>query len=463
MSFLRRVILHRNLRRALVATLITLLCTTAVAQQRRRQKTPRAIGLVEWPAKGKPVLVPIAILIDGRFYDASIYMADPLPMALETGTVYEVEKSGEPVGFATLDGGISSNGTWIGAAKYQTKEAAQAPATPKQSSPAVRPDPEEGPPRLHKGGTKTADKPAASPDEKKQPASSDTKSTANTNDNDRPRLKRPNEEQQPAAPPSANPPAQPANASVASPAGSDSDPDVAGRPRLRRGKPAQITAESPAPEVARTSTTSTAPRGHQAQKAAPVKIMAAISDAGGPEPRSFVAVGSEQPSPKMRSGMEDLAKAALQKYAAAHGGSTAGSLEDEDIRAFDLTLTNQATVVLMASAHAAPSQPVPHRTAQRQAAPDSTAPVDPSLTFWVTIVARENYNGDLRLLQAWTTDSKHLDAYPRMELIDALDADGDGRGELLFRAVNDLGRSFVIDRITADQVVALYDSGDLQR
>jgi len=93
--------------------------------------------------------------------------------------------------------------------------------------------------------------------------------------------------------------------------------------------------------------------------------------------------------------------------------------------------------------------------------PPPPVPAASDLTFWVTIVARENYNGELRQLQAWTTDSKHLDAYPRMELIDALDADGDGRGELLFRAVNDLGRSFVISRVTADQVVALYDSGEL--
>ena len=50
-----------------------------------------------------------------------------------------------------------------------------------------------------------------------------------------------------------------------------------------------------------------------------------------------------------------------------------------------------------------------------------------------------------------------------MELIDAIDADGDGRGELLFRAINDLGRNFVISRVTADQVVPLYDSGALQR
>ena len=462
MSRLRRVILHRNVRRALAAILCTtLLCATAVSQQRRKQRTPRAIGLVEWPAKGKPVLVPIAILIDGRFYDASIYMADPVPMALETGTVYEVEKSGEPVGFATLEGGLNSNGNWIGAAKYQTKEAALAP--PKKTAPAFRPDPEQGPPRLRKGGAKAEEKTADKSADKTLPAPTDTQTTATGGDDDRPRLKKPKEEQQPAAPPAnANPPAQPASA--APPTTSDSDEDATGRPRLRRGKPVATNVESsPAPTVARTTTTSTAVRGREAQHSAPVKIMAAVSDAGGPEPRSFVAVGSEHPSPKMRSGMEELAKTALQKYAASHGGATVGALENEDLRAFDLSLTNQSTVVLIASAHPAPPQPATRRAAQRQSTPEPNPSVDPNLTFWVTIVARENYNGDLRLLQTWVTDSKHLDAYPRMELIDALDADGDGRGELLFRAVNDLGRSFVINRITGDQVVALYDSGDLIR
>ena len=154
MSCLRRVILHRTFHRTVIAALcLAIVSGVALSQQRRKQRTPRAIALVEWPAKGKPVVVPIAILIDGRFYDASIYMADPVPMALETGTVYEVEQSGDPVGFATLEGGIDSNGSWIGAAKYQTREAALAPA--KKTAPAVRPDPEEGPPRLHKGGSKT--------------------------------------------------------------------------------------------------------------------------------------------------------------------------------------------------------------------------------------------------------------------------------------------------------------------
>jgi len=30
-----------------------------------------------------------------KFHDASVYKADPVPMALESGTVYEAEQAGE--------------------------------------------------------------------------------------------------------------------------------------------------------------------------------------------------------------------------------------------------------------------------------------------------------------------------------------------------------------------------------
>src|ERR1051326_8742652 len=226
---------------------------------------------------------------------------------------------------------------------------------------------------------------------------------------------------------------------------------------------ARLVESAPAPAVARTSTTSTTVRGKQAQDLGPVRVLPAISDASVTESRPFLVPGSENASDKMRTGMMDLATAALQKWAAAHGGERIGAVEKPEVRAFDLTLTNQATVVFTASAHRAPVAPPAMRGAAQRAtgAAPADASADADLTFWVTIVARENYNGELRQLQAWTTDSKHLDAYPRMELIDAIDADGDGRGELLFRAVNDLGRSFLITRVTADQVVALYDSGEL--
>jgi len=47
----------------------------------------------------------------------------------------------------------------------------------------------------------------------------------------------------------------------------------------------------------------------------------------------------------------------------------------------------------------------------------------------ITLIARTNLEGELRKLFFSETDSAHLDVAPRMELIDAVDADGDGRGE----------------------------------
>ncbi len=55
------------------------------------------------------------------------------------------------------------------------------------------------------------------------------------------------------------------------------------------------------------------------------------------------------------------------------------------------------------------------------------------------------------------SDARHLEVAPRMELIDAIDADGDGRGELLFRRTTDAGTSFAIYRVTADRLWPLYE------
>jgi hypothetical protein len=47
---------------------------------------------------------------------------------------------------------------------------------------------------------------------------------------------------------------------------------------------------------------------------------------------------------------------------------------------------------------------------------------------------------------------------PRLDLVDAVDADGDGRGELLFRETTDQGTGWVIYRATADKLWKMYDS-----
>jgi hypothetical protein len=47
---------------------------------------------------------------------------------------------------------------------------------------------------------------------------------------------------------------------------------------------------------------------------------------------------------------------------------------------------------------------------------------------------------------------------PRLDLVDAVDADGDGRGELLFRQTSDVSTGWIVYRATADKLWPLYDS-----
>ena len=52
------------------------------------------MGLLQFNSSGKATLIPIVIRIDGRFYDASVYKADPVPMALESGTARTADIGG---------------------------------------------------------------------------------------------------------------------------------------------------------------------------------------------------------------------------------------------------------------------------------------------------------------------------------------------------------------------------------
>jgi hypothetical protein len=61
-------------------------------KKKKTGKDPRAVGLLQLTSNGKATLIPIAILIDGKYYDASVYKADPVPMALDSGTVYEAQQ-----------------------------------------------------------------------------------------------------------------------------------------------------------------------------------------------------------------------------------------------------------------------------------------------------------------------------------------------------------------------------------
>ena len=48
---------------------------------------------------------------------------------------------------------------------------------------------------------------------------------------------------------------------------------------------------------------------------------------------------------------------------------------------------------------------------------------------------------------------------PRMELIDAVDADANGRGDLLFRQYSDIGISYGLYRVSPYQIEKIFEGG----
>ena len=138
-----------------------MLAQLAPAQSAKRKtppKGPRAMGLVELSPNGKALLVPITILLDGEFYDASAYKASPVPMALESGTVYEGMQAGVSQGLFTISSASQGNNTWIGNGSWQSASAlaaaAAASAKKKETRDKPAPEPVSGPPVLRRAGRK---------------------------------------------------------------------------------------------------------------------------------------------------------------------------------------------------------------------------------------------------------------------------------------------------------------------
>jgi DNA-binding transcriptional ArsR family regulator len=226
---------------------------------------------------------------------------------------------------------------------------------------------------------------------------------------------------------------------------------------LRRGKPSAAAPEQPASTSAKTTShASTAPPAASGA----IQIIPAISDAGGAEPRPYTYNLKPQEEQQLRKKMlalaaeeiraraRQLASGSVEPAPAARPsrGQTAATktmqpiFDDVQLHAFDVSNSNEAVLVLSAKAH------MPHLLKQGT----------PEMQYYVTLVAREDIYGELHKAFSSLTDSGHLDVLPRMELIDAVDAEGDGRGELLFRQISDAGSAFVLYRVIGDQLWPLF-------
>jgi len=87
----------------------------------------------------------------------------------------------------------------------------------------------------------------------------------------------------------------------------------------------------------------------------------------------------------------------------------------------------------------------------------ASLPSRPDLVFMIALVARDDIYGELHKVSAQVTDNHHLDAIPKYEFIDAVDVDGDGRAELLFRLTSDAGNVFTVYSVIGDKLWPLFE------
>lgn len=109
LRLLRRTF-HSGLAAALLLAMLGAIPGPALGQMHKVAKPEqvvRAVGVYEWTGDmAKPTasrLIPVSLFIDDHLEDAGVYLARPVPFALDTGTVYEIEQAGMPKGTLNLE------------------------------------------------------------------------------------------------------------------------------------------------------------------------------------------------------------------------------------------------------------------------------------------------------------------------------------------------------------------------
>ena len=399
---------------AFVGTPLSRLADAQYAKKRKADTGPRAVGLLKIDAKGRTQLVPVVIRIDGKFYDAGAYKADPVPMALQSGTVYEGMKAGVSQGLFTIAGaahapeGWFADGKWRSNAQMEADKARAKAEAEKKAQKASDEPVNGGPPRLTRPGEKPSQSSSPSKPAEK-PAS-------------------------PAATPAES--SSSASGSAARSTSSQSSDIDSGRPVLRRQEPAETSHEQ-------TKVTADDLKG-------PLQWVPAVSDASGPDPRPYSYPMKPDEEALLQKKMLAMAEPEVTARAASlrepepksktldksARSTRAPQFQNVQLHVFDLSDTNEPVLILTA---------------------DATMPARADVTFMIALVAREDIYGDLHKVTAQLTDSQHLDVLPKYEFIDAVDVDGDGRAELLFRLTSDAGSAYAIYGVIGDRLWPLFE------
>ncbi len=471
----------------IAASAVGTFCTTSGAQTHKvakPQTVVRSVGVYEWTGDmAKPAasrLIPVSLFIDGKLQDAAVYLASPVPLALLTGNVYELQKSGIALGNLDLafarhlvsaeTASSAYDDGWFGYGKF-VPPAAQKKSTLKPSTTIAKingVDEDDSAPHFSSRSATPGSGGAATPVPGTAPTTSDTPA----NDPDRPTLHR-----------SAGTSDKTADAG-STPA---DDPD---RPTLRRRSPEDLkTAKNDRPSVTPVANSlNDDPNRPLLHRGKPVGSMSdadipklsglpgdqdlhqvvAVSDPADHPPHDFSrAWDDENEHQAILAKMQTAARAQLATYEAANS---------------------------IAPAATASVAPKPAARAHRAAAKATPAPIPPpeplldeklvgyTLSYggaptyvyfahtsglgtaqrFVTLVAQVNMNGEPEIALKNVTDAAHLDRTPRMKLVDAVDAEASNRASLLFELRAQNSRQFALYRVIGARAEQTYITGSTQ-
>jgi hypothetical protein len=368
-------------------------------------------------------LFPITVLQDDVYFDGTLYQATPVPMMLQPGIIYDVQRSGDSLGSFTVKDASKFHDDWVasGAWKPQAANASGNGPTPTKTAAAASMERDDERPTLRR----TPESQAASANAAPAPANrSDVYAT----------------------------PPEPKRIPAQAP-----DPD---RPTLRRGRPAGDGDEHPTQEAkTKTAGSTTARPGNTPSHPAigrQSQFLVAISDPSSYETRPYTLQWKAEEKIKLTKNLEAIAREEAQKYVRGLSGKwqAVSGLQNVDVHAFDLFLNNDVELVLTArQSWGEPRGGVPvarHST-------HTTLRTDHRLNVLITVVAFWDSVSPMRKLFSNVTDEDRLDEIGRLDFVDAVDADGDGNGELLFRRSDDANQSFELYRVGRDQLWKLFE------
>ena len=433
----------------------------------------RAIGVYEWTGdESKPTasrLVPVTLFINGHLEDAGVYLARPVPFALDTGTLFEVDHAGVDEGTLELAyqrhrvtaGNGSFDDGWLAVGSYKPKPVEK--VTPLKAGTVAKVEVSGGSgPHFATKADSSSDSaaspsPAAKPVDRSGAVGSGT--TVSTSDPSGPTLHKPSDGTNGSDPSASEDPAerptlrrrtpeqtkannkQKDQASVTGAGDLNDDPD---RPNLHRGVPVSRMDEDTLPPLVgippgmqqrvAISDPKDRPMHDFAREfesdAERAEVMGKMEEvartqlaAYGDGPASPVTPAAAPPAHPAAAGTA-AARAAARRKAAARPAPAPLALSDEVLKAFTLSYGGAATYQFSASSPGAGGAP-----------------------RYVTVVAQREPLGSLKVALATVTDAAHLDRTPWFRLIDAVDVEASNRASLLFELRGQTTRVFALYRV----------------